>query len=170
MIRLARTWSRWVVGTWQGSNAERVAELSGIDQVELIFPKRKMRWAASVYGRHLPALRGVAQAILNGRYEGYGVEFRWLEEDLPWKSRHEFRVTEYCEEEEKEYSDSSRLEQAAAAARTKEAEYLGQYAIVTDAEILGVKIALTAGHRVIALDSQVAISRMQQLFTELPRS
>lgn len=51
--------------------------------------------------------------------------------------------------------------------REKAADY---HATVTDAEILGVKIALTAGHQVIALDSQAAILRMQQLFTEAPRS
>ena len=170
MTRLARTWSRWVVGAWQGSSAERVSELSGIDEVAQIFQKRRIRWAASVYGRHLPALRGIAKAILDERYDGYGVKFEWMEEDLLWKTCYEFRVAGYQEDTEKEYSDSSRLEQAAAAATTKEAEYLGQHSTVTDAEILGVKRALTAGHQVIALDSQAAIARMQQLHTEPPRS
>lgn len=64
----------------------------------------------------------------------------------------------------------SRLEGAAAAATTRKAEYLGQHSTVTDAEVLGVKIALAEGHRVVALDSQAAIARMQQLYTEPPRS
>ena len=61
MMRLARTWSRWVVGAWSGSNADKVAALSGIDNLCEIFRKRKIRWAASVYGRCLPLLREVAK-------------------------------------------------------------------------------------------------------------
>lgn len=122
------------------------------------------------YGRHLPDLKGIAQKILNERYEGYGVRFQWMEADVPLRSRHEFKVIEYCEEMEKEYSDGSRLEGAAAAATTKEAVYLGQHSTVTDAEIMGVQIALKTGHNCVALDSQTAIMRMQQLYTGPPRS
>ena len=56
MRRLVRTWSRWVIGAWAGSNALKVESISGIDDLDEWFRKRKIRWAASVYGRHLPAL------------------------------------------------------------------------------------------------------------------
>ena len=64
MRRLARTWNRWVIGAWQGSNAAKVEALSEIDNLDEWFRKRKIRWAVSVYGRHLPALRHVAEKIL----------------------------------------------------------------------------------------------------------
>ena len=52
----ARTWARWVIGAWSGSNAEKVAYLSGCEEIQALFEKKKIRWAASVYARNLPAL------------------------------------------------------------------------------------------------------------------
>ena len=39
-----------------------------------------------------------------------------------------------------------------------------------DAEMLGVHLAMTAGHSRIALDSQAAIQRIEQLYTKPARS
>ena len=122
-----------------------------------------------MYSRHIPALSGVAEKILNKRYEGYGVEWKWIEQDVG-RSRHEIKVMEYDEGKVEEYTDGSRIQEAAAAATTGKAEYLGYHATVMDAEILVVRMALTVAHNIIALDSQSAILRMQQLFTEAPRS
>ena len=48
--------------------------------------------------------------------------------------------------------------------------YLGLHATVTDAEMAGVLLALKEGHSRIALDSQAAILRMSQLYTQPARS
>ena len=69
-----------------------------------------------------------------------------------------------------EYSDGSRLDGAAAAATSKRARYLGMYATVTDAEMAGVLLALEDGSRCVALDSQGAIQRLEQLYTQPARS
>ena len=63
MVRLSREWSRWVVGAWRGSNAGKVEDLSGIDKLEGAMRRKKIRWAASVYGRALSALRPIAEKI-----------------------------------------------------------------------------------------------------------
>ena len=123
-----------------------------------------------MYGRNLLPLKKVTETILNERYDEYNIEWKWIEKDIPLNSQYEFKIAVYDEQKVEEYSDSSRIQEAAAAAMTTEAEYLGHHAIVTDAEILGVKIALAAAYNVIALDSQSAILRMQQLFIEVPKS
>ena len=51
-----------------------------------------IRWAASVYGRHLPALRHVAEKILRQRYEGYNVQFKWMEDQLDMAERKPFMI------------------------------------------------------------------------------
>lgn len=56
ITRLGKTWSRWVIGACQGANALMVEAVSGIDNLNEWFRNRKIRWAASVCGRHLPAL------------------------------------------------------------------------------------------------------------------
>ena len=165
MRRLARTWCRWVVGAWQGSSTSKVEALCGIDSLDEWFRKKRIRWAASVYGRHLPALRPIAEKILQKRYEGYNVQFKWMEQQLSMVERKPFTVQDLEIERVQEYSDGSRLEEAAAAATTKRAEYLGRHATVTDAEMLGVLIALEDGASCIALDSQGAIQRLEQLYT-----
>ena len=69
-----------------------------------------------------------------------------------------------------EYTDGSRLQQAAAASTTRIAEYLGLHATVIDAELLGIGLALGQGYSKIALDSQSAITRASQLFYTPARS
>ena len=94
MRRLVRMWSRWVVGAWRGSNAQKIESLSGIDDLDEWFGKRRIRWAASVYGRHLPELRPIAEKILQQRYEGHNVQFRWMEHQLDMAERKPFVVRE----------------------------------------------------------------------------
>ena len=68
---------------------------SGVEYLEDIFWKRKIRWAASVYGRHLPALRQIAAKILEERYEGHDVQFEWMEEEVCMNDRQPFRIEVY---------------------------------------------------------------------------
>ena len=84
--------------------------------------------------------------------------------------RKPFTVRDLKLEEVEEYSDGSRLDGAAAAATSKRAEYLGMHATVTDAEMVGVLLALEDGSRRVALDSQGAIQRLEQLYTQPARS
>lgn len=53
MVGLTRECSRWVVGTWRGSNAERAEVLGGIDELEGPMHRKRIRWAATVYARDL---------------------------------------------------------------------------------------------------------------------
>ena len=84
--------------------------------------------------------------------------------------RPRFKVTDFDENQTDVYSDGSRIEGAAAAATTERAIYLGAHATVMDAEMLEVHTAITAGYSRIALDSQGAISRIEQLYTQPARS
>ena len=170
MRTLVRAWSRWVVGAWQGSNAQKIEALSGIDNLDEWFRKRKVRWAASVYGRHLSELQPIAEKILQQRYEGHNVQFRWMEHRLDMAERKPFVIRELNLQAVEEYSDGSRLDGAAAAATSRRAEYLGMHATVTDAEMVGVLLALQDGSRCVALDSQGAIQRLEQLYTQPARS
>ena len=74
--RLAAECQRWIVGAYAGSNAAKVEELTGISELERMMMCKRIRWAASVYGRQLPELRQVAEPILR----------QWIEEDavLRW--------------------------------------------------------------------------------------
>ena len=170
MIRLVRKWTRWVVGAWAGSNADRVAALSRIEDQTEFFRKQKIRWAASMYGRHLPDLRAIVEKVIRNCDQGHNIELTWMEEEVPLLHRPKIEVTEYDEARATPYSDGSRLEGAAAAATTEQATYLGEHATVMDAEMLGVHMAITAGHSYIALDSEGAINRLEQLYTEPARS
>ena len=73
MRRLARACSRSVLGAWQGSHVRKVEALSGMKNLDEWFRKCKIRWLASVYGRHLPELRHVAENILQQQFEGHNV-------------------------------------------------------------------------------------------------
>lgn len=54
MLRLSREWSGWVLGAWRGSATSKVEELSGVEDLQGTMRKRRIRWAVSVYARHLP--------------------------------------------------------------------------------------------------------------------
>ena len=86
------------------------------------------------------------------------------------EDRAEVTVKEWCHENTQEYSDGSRLNGAAAAGTTRTAEYIGRYATVMGAELLGIRLALEAGHNSVALDSQAVITRAESLYTEPSRS
>lgn len=135
-----------------------------------VFRKKKIRWAASVYGRHLPALRHIAEKILQHRYEGHNLQFIWMEEQIPMTECKPFAGEAYDEKRVEEFSDGSRLDEAAAAATTKQAMYLGLHATVMDAEMAGVLLAVRSRHLCVALDSQGAIQRLSQLYTQPARS
>ena len=107
------------------------------DFIRGVFRKRKIRWAASVYGRYLPILKGTAEKILKERYryEGHNISLQWMTEEVPLHLRPRYRVTDFDEDHTDMYSDGSRIEGAAAAATTESATYLGLHATVMDAEI-----------------------------------
>lgn len=64
MKRLVGGWQRWVLGTWWGSRADRVEELSEVSDLDTIVWTKRARWVTSVYGRALPILRKEAEKIL----------------------------------------------------------------------------------------------------------
>ena len=142
-----------MIGAWQGSNTRKVEALSGIDNLNEWFRKRKIRWAASMYGRHLPELRQVAERILQQRYEGHNVQFKWMKGQLDMAERKPLTIRDLDLEEVQEYSDGSKLDGAAAAAKSRRAEYLGMHATVSDVEMVGVLLALEDGSRRVALNS-----------------
>ena len=153
-----------------GSSVEKVCALSGVDEVAMSSWKKRIRWAASVYGRCLPILKDKAQEILDQAYDTHGVQWRWMTEVCPLTDRQEIRVQEWCPIQTGEYTDGSRIDEAAAGATTKTAEYQGQHATVMDAEMLGISLALESNLTNIAPDSQAAITRTVQLYTEPARS
>ena len=75
---------------------------------------------------------------------------------VPLRQRRVIEVVETDEEVVDEYSDGSRVRGVAAGANTTSSEYLGRYAMVMDAEMLGIAISLEQGHETVALDSQVS--------------
>ena len=111
-----------------------------------------------------------AERILRQRYEGHNVQFKWMEEQVHMADRKPFKVQDLDLEKVQEFSDGSRLDEAAAAATTKRAKYLGLHATVMDSEMTGVLLALEDGSQCIALDSQGAIQRLEQLYTQPARS
>jgi len=66
---------RWVVGAYRGSNKAKVKQLPGISGLRTVMQNRRVRWAASIYGRHLPEPRRKTEEILQSV----------LEEDSPLK-------------------------------------------------------------------------------------
>jgi len=52
------------VGAHKGSRADKVQELCGLNEVGVVMRNKRYRWAASVYGRHLPELWEIAEPIL----------------------------------------------------------------------------------------------------------
>jgi len=56
-----------VAGAFHGSRVDKLQELcgvSGVSDVEYLMAAKRIRWAASVYGRHFPELAEVAEPIL----------------------------------------------------------------------------------------------------------
>ena len=72
-----------------------------------------------MYGRHLPELRPIAEKILQQRYEGHNVQFRWMEHQLDMGERKPFVIRDLDLQAVEEYSDGSRLDGAAVAATSR---------------------------------------------------
>lgn len=124
-----------------------------------------MRWAASVYGRHLPELREVAEPILREWIE-VDSELRWME-GCP--ASREVQVEDLAIGRVEGWSDGSRMKRRAAGVMRAEAMYLGTMATIAGVEALGVPLAWQTCD-VVALDSQGVIQRICGLKTQAPRS
>jgi len=164
--RLAAECQRWVVGAYRGSNGRKVAELTGIGELGNVMLCKRIRWAASVYARNIPALREIAEPIIREWVEE-DAELRWMGGRVMGERR--IRVEALEEGRVEEWSDGSRMENRAAAATTTRAEYLGEVATVADAEELGVSLAWE-DYDTVALDSKGVIQRIQGLQDQQPRS
>jgi len=163
--QLATECQRWVVGAYRGSDGEKVEALTGISGLDRLMMCKRIRWAASVYGRHLPELREVAEPILREWIEE-DAELRWMEGT---KGKGVVRVEELDASRVHEWTDGSRMDGRAAAATRTKGEYLGTMATVADAEELGVSLAWEESE-VVALDSKGVIQRIQSLAHRHPRS
>jgi len=142
--------------------------LTGISELGRMMMCKRIRWAASVYGRgrHIPELRKVAEPILREWIEE-DAELRWMEGSTTEPRK--LKVTELVEERVEEWTDGSRMDGRAAAATRAKAEYLGTMATVADAEELGVSLAWQE-YDVVALDSKGVIQRVLGLMHNQPRS
>jgi len=165
--RLAAECQRWVIGAYRGSDNDKVEALTGISELGRLIMCKRIRWAASVYGRHLPELREVAEPILREWVEE-DTELRWME-GVGRRGAREVRVMELEEERVEEWTDGSRMDGRTAAATRTKAAYLGTMATVADAEELGVSLAWEECD-VVALDSWGVIQRIQGLAHQQPRS
>ena len=104
--------------------------------------KRRIRWAASVYGRHLPILREIAEEILQPIFETENVKWNWMGGTVARNRRQEVVTKQWEEQAVMEYSDGSRMAGAATGATTQNTEYLGRYATVMDAGMVGITLSL----------------------------
>ena len=129
---------RWTVGAYPGSRADKVHALVGLNDVGVIMQNKRIRWAASVYARHLTELREIAEPILRGVL-GDEVKLRWMEGVR--NERCEARVEQLEEGLVEEWSDGSRANRRAAGATRQKGLYLGKWATVADAEEVGVLLA-----------------------------
>lgn len=127
MTRMSREWGRWTVGVWRGSANSIIEDLSGVEDLQWVMEKR-IRWAASVYGRNVQVLNPIARQVLEPLFEAENVKLNWMGDTLPMHQRNEIEKVEWVENQVDEYSDGSRREGAAAGANTTTAEYLRNYA------------------------------------------
>ena len=165
--RLAYEMYRWTVGAYPGSRMDKVQELVGLNDIGVIMRNKRIRWAASVYARHMPELRKIAEPILREDLEE-DTELRWMQGSV---SHEDIRVEarELAEEEVEEWTDGSRMDGRAAGATRKRGWYLGEWATVADAEKIGVLLGWE-DNDVVALDSQGVIQRICNLRYARPRS
>jgi len=121
-------------GSLAGVEGGKVCALSGTSDLENLMLAKRVRWAVSVYGKALPALRGPAEAILR-ELLGPEVELRWMEGTRGGA----IGVAAFGEAStrtavgSREEGRSPDTTVTAAATRTK-GLYLGQYATVIDTE------------------------------------
>jgi len=76
--RLAAKFARWVAMGYQGSSRQKIEDITGIGQLEVLTQRKRLRWAASVYARHEPELRPRAERILREEL-GEDVILKWME-------------------------------------------------------------------------------------------
>ena len=156
------------MGAYPGSRADKVQELVGLNSLEEITGMRnkRIRWAASVYARHMPELRKIAEPILREVLEE-DVELKWIGDAKP--AGIGIDVRELAKQEVEEWTDGSRIDGIAAGATRTKGVYLGEWATVADAEEARV---MKAWERcgVVALDSQGVIQRISNLKYANPRS
>ena len=166
--RLAYEMYRWTVGAYPGSRKDKVQALVGLEGIEEIMRNKRIRWAGSVYARHMPELRAIAEPILKEAI-GEEAEMRWMEGEKR-ERKAEVQIRELVVEEVDEWTDGSRIEGRAAGGTREKGIYLGEWATVADAEAAGVMLAWESGNDVVGLDSQGVIQRIHQLAWEKPRS
>ena len=150
------------MGAYRGSSSERLQRLTGIEDLETQMLVKKVRWAASVYGRDIPILRARAEGILEKYVEGRRI----------WMTHGKERITRVGVAGDTEgaiYSDGSRREGHTAAATTKDSWYLGEMATVMDAEMLGIAMGWRRAKKT-ATDSQGAIGRIEAMRSDRQRS
>ena len=123
------------MGAWRGSSNTRVEDLSGMEELERAMKKKRIRWTASVYGRHLPILKPIVQPILEELFDTENAIFHWIGDPIIQECRKEVEETELATEEVQKYSNRSRRDGAAAGANTADVEYLGRYATIMDTEL-----------------------------------
>ena len=63
---MAAEWNRFITGGWRGSSRQRLADITGIMELEQAMERKRIWWAASIYERGVTELREVAQRILTG--------------------------------------------------------------------------------------------------------
>jgi len=163
--RLAAGIQRWVVGAYRGSDREKVEELTGIAEVGRLMLCRRIRWAASVFGRHLPELREVAEPIGRELVEEDAV-LRWMN---GIKGERRVQVIHLDVDMVEEWTDGSRMGSRAAAATRTTAKPRGTMATIADTEALGVTLVWETTD-VVGLDSKGVIQRIQGLVHQKPRS
>jgi len=164
--RLAYEMYRWTISAYPGSRKDKVQALVGLGDIKDIMRNKKIRWAASVYARHLPELRAVAEPILRDAL-GEECQLRWMKGGDPGKSV-QIQVRELVVEEVEEWTDGSRMEGRVSGATREQGMYLGEWATVADGEELGVLMAWRSKN-IVALDSQGVIQRIQNLQHQRPR-
>ena len=168
-VRLARKFSRWVAMGYQGSNENKIEDITGIGKLEALTHRKRVRWAASVYARNEPELRPRTERILREELGGEeDVVLTWLgdsAEDHPGEESRIRGEPDTPREERVGYTDGSRMGGAAAAATAESAIFLGSLATVMDAEVLGIAGAWEEGYTVVRSDSQAAIKRCRNLMS-----
>jgi len=99
---------------------------------------KRYRWAASVYGRNLPELREVAEAILQ-EIGDEDTEWRWMKGAREGKGNVSIRELDQAAVEE--WTDGSRIDDRAAETTRTKSLYLRTLLTVADAEEVGVMLA-----------------------------
>jgi len=168
--RLAGRMARWICMGYKGSSRQKVEEITGIAQLEVMTHRKRVRWAASVYGRHEPELRPIAERILREEL-GDEVALSFMTgEDPAEPGKVELRDFNQGEEGGVGYTDGSRMEGMAAAATAESGIWLGALATVANAEMLGIAGAWEEGYRTVTSDSQTAIARCRNLASGATRA